>query len=148
MHTQLLLGVTSQKRQYLNELMSKITAYKRREQRPPAMVNSCKFWRFSTEGRTFANLSARSRLSRYARKVRGSARRFFFSVRRTHRELRRNDQLLKKVRSLATPTPRSPAYPGLHDRDVDTLSTGRCLSGRPTNVAIKTTRPDNNYVVW
>ena len=35
----------------------------------------------------------------------------------------------------------------LHERDVDTLSTGRCLSGRPTNVAIKTTRPDNNYVV-
>ena len=78
---------------------------------------------------------------------------------------RRNDHLLKKVRSLATVTC---AYPGpgqqavascafsktvatsqfiLHERDVDTLSTGRCLSGRPTNVAIKTTRPDNNYVV-
>ena len=80
---------------------------------------------------------------------------------------RRNDQLLKKVRSRATVTC---AYPGLgrvldavascafsttvarsqfilQERDVDTLSTGRCLSGRPTNVAIKTTRPDNNYVV-
>ena len=76
---------------------------------------------------------------------------------------RRND--LKKVRSLATVTC---AYPGLvqqavascsfsktvarsqfilHERDVDTLSTVRCLSCRPTNVDIKTTRPDNNYLV-
>ena len=35
----------------------------------------------------------------------------------------------------------------LHERDVDALSTGRFLSDRPTNVAIKTTLPDNNYVV-
>ena len=77
---------------------------------------------------------------------------------------RRRNDLLKKVRSLATVTCGC-AYPGpgqqavascafsktvatsqfiLHERDVDTLSTGRCLSGRPTNVAIKTTRPDNN----
>ena len=34
----------------------------------------------------------------------------------------------------------------LHERDVDTLSTGRHLAG--TNVAIKTTQLDNNYVVW
>ena len=79
---------------------------------------------------------------------------------------RRNNQLLKKVRSLATVTC---AYPGpgqhaeascafsktvarsqfiLHEGDVNTLSTGRCLSGRPINVAIKTTRPDNNYRMW
>ena len=62
---------------------------------------------------------------------------------------RRNDQLLKKVRSLATDTVTC-AYPGplaldnavasvarsqfiLHERDVDTLSTGICLSGRPTS---------------
>ena len=73
---------------------------------------------------------------------------------------RRRNDLLKKVRSLATVTCACGcAYPGpgqeavascafsktvatsqfiLHERDVDTLSTGRCLSGRPT------TRPDNN----
>ena len=33
----------------------------------------------------------------------------------------------------------------LHERDVDTLSTGRYLAG--SNVAIKTTQPDKNYVV-
>ena len=82
---------------------------------------------------------------------------------------RRNDQLLKKVRSLATAhghlcLPWSWTTGGsivclLEDgRKVtlysararfDTLSTGRCLSGRPTstNVTITTTRPDNNYVV-
>ena len=65
---------------------------------------------------------------------------------------RRNDQLLKKVRSLSCAScafSRTVAMSQfiLHERDVDTLSTGRCLSGRPTNVAIKTTRPDNNYLV-
>ena len=97
-------------------------------------------------------------------RLEGSARSFFlvFGELTENFTRRRNDQLLKKVRALATVTC---AYHGpgqqavascafsrtvarsqfiLHERDVDTLSTGRCLSRRPTNVAIKTTRPDNN----
>ena len=88
----------------------------------------------------------------------------FFSVRRRHRELYEAPKRSASEESAITCHGHLIcAYPGpgqqavascafsktharsqfiVHERDVDTLSTGRCLSGRPT---IKTTRPDNNY---
>ena len=132
MHTQLLLGVTSQKRH----------------------LQTC--------------LPDRG-LPRYARKVRGSAWRFFFSVRRTHRELNEAPKRSASEESAITchghlclPWPsgqqavascafsrtvaRSQCI--LHERDVDTLSTGRCLSGRPSLLTLLLKLPGQTISMW
>ena len=85
--------------------MSKITAYKRREQRPPA----ARQWQTAAnsddsrrKGERLQTCLRDRGLPRYARMVRGSARRFFFSVRQTPRELNEAPKLSASEESAIT----------------------------------------------
>ena len=115
------------------------TAYKRRAQRLPAMVNSCIFKSDVSrrKGERLQNYLRDQGLPRYTRKVGRSAsvrRAFNFSVRRTYRELNETPKRSSEESAI---------------RDFTVCRYPLCVSLADTNVAIKTTTtwPDKNYVV-